>query len=167
MTGNCAIFFMARNSACSGIPGNMAAIHSKETNRRNQTNENRTTSGLPGTSAVIRCSSWKFSRQFLSVTFCQHMLLALLFTEDYFRSLLHTTFYIVEARNPIFASQPDFDVYYLPNFHLQCWFLSPANCLQTHFRIQQISTRSKGPQNLASRTKCYLNTHMKHNLADQ
>ena len=24
-----------------------------------------------------------------------------------------------------------------------------------------------GPQNLASRTKCYFNTHMKHNLADQ
>ena len=121
--------------------------------------ENRTTSGLSGTSAVIRSSSWKFSRQFLSVTFCQHLLLALLFIEDYFRSLAHTTLYITEARNPIFCIPTRFwcavaeDVnkkfqvpqsleekqrmmYYLTNFHLQCWFLSPDNCLQTHFRIQ-------------------------------
>ena len=33
--------------------------------------------------------------------------------------------------------------YFLTNFHLQCWFLSPANCLQTHFRVPQISKRSK------------------------
>ena len=64
-------------------------------------NENRTTSGLPRTSAVIWSSSWKFSRQFLLVTFYQHLLLALLFIEDYFRSLAHTTPYITEARNPI------------------------------------------------------------------
>ena len=46
-----------RNGACSGIPGNMAAIHSKETYRGDQRNENRTTSGLPGTSAVIQSTS--------------------------------------------------------------------------------------------------------------
>ena len=28
-------------------------------------------------------------------------------------------------------------MYYLTNFHLQCWFLSPANCLQTHFRVHK------------------------------
>ena len=123
-------------------------------------NENRTTSGLPGTSAVIRSSSWKLSRQSLLVTFCQHLLLALLFIEDYSRSLAHTTLYITEARNPIFCISTRFwyavaeDVnkkfqvpqsleekqrmmYYLTNFHLQCWFLSPANCLQTHFRVPQ------------------------------
>ena len=94
------------------------------------------------------------------VTFCQHLLRALLFIEDYFRSLAHTTLYINEARNPIFCIPTRFwcavgeDVnkkfqvpqsleekqrmmYYLTNFHLQCWFLSPANCLQTHFSVPQ------------------------------
>ena len=129
-------------------------------------NENRTTSGLPGISAVIRSSSWKLSRQLLLVTFGQHLLLALLFIKDYFRSLAHTTLYIMEARSPIFCIPTRFwravaeDVnkkfkvpqsleekqpmmFYLTNFHLQCWFRSPANCLQTHFRVPQISTRSK------------------------
>ena len=63
-------------------------------------NENRTTSGLPRTSAVIWSSSWKFSHQFLLVTFYQHLLLALLFIEDYFQSLAHTTPY-TEVPNPI------------------------------------------------------------------
>ena len=126
-------------------------------------NETRTTSGLPGTSAVIRSSSWKLCRQFLLLTFCQHLLLVLLFIEDYFRGLAHTTLYITEARNPIFCIptrlwctvaedvNKKFKVpqslevkqrmmYYLTNFHLQCWFPSPANCLQTHFRVPQIST---------------------------
>ena len=66
-------------------------------------NENRTTSGLPGTSAVIRSSSWKLSRQSLLVSFCQHLPLALLFMEDYFRSLAHTTLSMTEAQNPIFC----------------------------------------------------------------
>ena len=101
------------------------------------------------------------------LTFCQHLLLGLLFIEDYFRSLAHTALYITEARNPIFCIPTRFwcavaeDVnkkfqvpqsleekqrmtyYFLTNFHLQCWFLSPANCLQTHFRVPQISKRSK------------------------
>ena len=48
------------NGACLGIPGNMVAKHSKETRGRDNTKQNRTTSGLPGTSAVIRSISWKF-----------------------------------------------------------------------------------------------------------
>ena len=123
-------------------------------------NENRTTFGLPGTRTVIRSSSSKFYRQSLLVTLCQHLLLALLLIEDYFRSLAHTTLYITEARNPIFCIPTRFwsavaeDVnkkfqvpqaleekqrlmimYYLTNLYLQCWFPSPANCLQTQFKV--------------------------------
>ena len=43
-----------RNGGCSGMPGNMAAIHSMAEVKQN---ENRTTSGLPQTSAVIWSSS--------------------------------------------------------------------------------------------------------------
>ena len=28
-------------------------------------------------------------------------------------------------------------MYYLSNFHVQCWFLRPANCLQKQFRVAQ------------------------------
>ena len=108
MTRNCG----QHNGACLGIPGNMVAKHSKETRGSDNTKQNRTTSGLPGTSAVIRSIFWKFSRLLLSVTFCQQLLLALLFIvgiADYFRSMAHTTLYIIVTWNPVFAFQPDFD----------------------------------------------------------
>ena len=34
-------------------------------------------------------------------------------------------------------------IYYLTNFHLRCWFLRPANCLQRQFRVAQISSTGR------------------------
>ena len=75
-----------RNGARSELLGNMAAKHSKEMYGRNKTKKNRASSGLPGTSAAIRSSSWWFLRLFWLVAFYQQMLLALLFIDVYFRS---------------------------------------------------------------------------------
>ena len=177
-----------RNGACSGIPGNMAAIHSKETYRGDQTKENRTTSGLLCRNPVyfLKVFSPILFSYFLSTfatgpAFHRRLFSKLAPYNALYRRgsksniCIPTSFWcaVAEGVNGKFQMPQSLEekqrmMYYLTNFHLQCWFLSPANCLQTsEFRIQQISTRSKGPQNLASRTKCYLNTHMKHNLADE
>ena len=95
------------------------------------------------------------------------MLLALLFIDICFRSLAHTVLYITEAwwdpkqilmrhsrslhkrdiPSAAFAGgKAPYDVLFsnYANFHLRCWFLRPAICLQKQFRVAQISsTRSK------------------------
>ena len=134
------------------ILGNMAAKHSEQMYGRNKTKQNRTNSGLPETSAV------KVSAAVLvSIAFCQQILLVLLFIEVYFRSLAHITLYVIKAWTRFWCAIVEdikgklqvprslqekrrMIMYYLTNFHLQYWFLSPANCLQTRFRVPQISS---------------------------
>ena len=53
-----------RNGARAGLLGNVAAKHSKEMYGRNKTKQKRASSGLPGTGAAMRSSSWKFPRLF-------------------------------------------------------------------------------------------------------
>ena len=150
---NMANYSGQRNGACSGIPGNMAAIHSKETYREQ----------VPFLSVTYLLSTFASGPAFHRRLFSKLAPYNALYRKGSKSNIcIPTRFWCAVAEDvngkfqvPQLLEEKLRMMYNLTNFHLQCWFLSPANCLQTHFRIQN-STDQYENQNLASRTKCYL-----------